>query len=208
MIERPKEPLSQSAPPPRWKVLATRPFRVVSRLLKGQPLRSNAYASETSKCRSRLAPYCIGYGLDLGFGGDPITDSAIRMDMESPYAHVGRYPVQLGGDATDLKWFRDGVLDFIFSSHLLEDFVDTEKVLREWLRVLRPGGRLIIFCPDEQRYRLHCRETGQPYNPHHIHDNFSLAFVRNALTQLGETHVLHENADVDVYSWEIVVEKR
>ena len=39
--------------------------------------------------------------------------------------------------AKDLYWFRDGVLDYVYSSHLLEDYVDTEAVLREWLRVLR-----------------------------------------------------------------------
>ena len=104
--------------------------------------------SETSKCRNRLAPFCTGYGLDLGFGGDPITNSAIRMDFPQPYTHVGDYPVQLGGKAEELYWFNNSVLDYIYSSHLLEDFIDTEQVLREWLRVIKPGGKLIIFCPD------------------------------------------------------------
>jgi SAM-dependent methyltransferase len=164
--------------------------------------------SETSKCRARLAPYCIGYGLDLGFGGDPIVRHAIGMDMPRPYSDVGPLPVQLGGDATQLVWFRDGVLDFIFSSHLLEDFVDVAAILQEWLRVLRPGGRLLIFCPDEPAYRRHCAATGQPYNTHHVHADFSLAFVKRALDRTGVPHrVLHENPLVDVYSWEIVVEK-
>jgi SAM-dependent methyltransferase len=164
--------------------------------------------SETSKCRARLAPFCGGYGLDLGFGGDPIVPHAIGMDMPRPYSDVGRLPVQLGGDATKLVWFADDVLDFVFSSHLLEDFVDVAPILREWLRVLKPGGRLIIFCPDEQAYRRHCAATGQPYNTHHVHADFSLAFVKRELATLGIPHrIVHENALVDVYSWEIVVEK-
>lgn len=136
------------------------------------------WPSETSKCRARLAPYCAGYGIDAGFGGDPIVDHAIRIDRPRPYTDVGSASVQLGGNATRLEWFRDGTLDFVYSSHLLEDFEDTESVLREWLRVLRPGGRLILFCPDEQEFRI------------------------------GETHVLHEVPLVDSYSWELVVEKR
>jgi len=52
--------------------------------------------------------------------------------------------VQLAGYTEQLHWFRDGVLDFVYSSHLLEDLVDTEAVLREWIRILRPGGRLIL----------------------------------------------------------------
>lgn len=206
MIDRPNNP--SSPPQPRWKVLATRPIRVLGRLLSGQPLRSGGGPSETSKCRSRLAPYCVGYGLDIGFGGDPITEHAIRVDLAMPYSQVGQYPVQLGGDASKLNWFRDGTLDFVFSSHLLEDFRDTITVLEEWLRVLKPSGRLIIFCPDEQRYRAHCIATGQPYNEHHVHEDFSLAFVRRALSALGQNRVIHENANVDVYSWEIVIEKQ
>ncbi len=164
--------------------------------------------SETSKCRARLAPFCSGYGLDLGFGGDPIVAHAIGMDMPQPYSDVGKLPVQLGGDATKLVWFADGVLDFIFTSHLLEDFPDVRGALAEWLRVLKPGGRLIIFCPDEPVYRQYCAANNLQRNLHHVYADFSLAFVKRELTQLGGPHrVLHENPLVDIYSWEIVVEK-
>jgi SAM-dependent methyltransferase len=165
--------------------------------------------SETSKCRTRLAPFCVGYGLDLGFGGDPITPAAVRMDLPRPYAdYLGdANPVQLGGDVVNLRWFRDGVLDYVYSSHVLEDFVDVEAVLKEWLRVLRPGGRLIIYCPDEQVYRRHCAATGQPYNLHHVHADFSLAYVQRTLGQLALTRELHSAPLVEIYSWEIVVEK-
>ncbi len=170
-------------------------------------LRRKPRRSETSKCRSRLAPFCTGYGLDLGFGGDAICEHAIRVDFPRPYTFVGHQPVQLGGDCTRLHWFRDETLDFVYSSHLLEDFVDTRAVLAEWLRVLKPGGRLIIFCPDEQIYRRHCQKTGQPYNEHHVHGDFSLAFAKRALEGVAPTRILHENPCVDVYSWELVVEK-
>lgn len=165
-------------------------------------------ASETSKCRARLAPFCTGYGVDLGFGGDAITTHAIRVDLPSPYTRVGDSNVQLGGDTARLHWFQDGVLDFIYSSHLLEDFDDTRAVLVEWLRVLKPGGRLIIFCPDEQRFRAHCARTGQPYNTQHKHAHFSLGFVKGLLKDIGGTVVIHELPDVDIYSWDLVVEKR
>jgi predicted SAM-dependent methyltransferase len=166
-----------------------------------------AYASETSKCRERLARFCDGYGLDRGFGGDPITPHAIRVDMPTPYAFTGHAPVQLGGDATRLKWFQDGTLDFVYSSHLLEDFEDTAAVLEEWLRVIRPGGHLILFCPDEQVYRKHCAATGQPYNTHHLHSDFSLAKVKSILQGMGQCEFPHENQLVDIYSWELVCRK-
>ena len=183
---------------------AVRLHGLVSRVIGRTPGR---YPSETSKCRARLAPYCVGYGVDLGFGGDPIAPHVIRVDLPSPYANTGASPVQLGGDCANLVWFRDGTLDFVYSSHLLEDFIDTRAVLVEWLRVLKPGGRLIIFCPDEQRFRAHCTRTGQTYNPNHKHAHFSLAYVESLLAQIGGTRVLLRNPDVDIYSWDLVVEK-
>jgi predicted SAM-dependent methyltransferase len=206
-----------TAPPP--PSLPVRLLRGILRLLgletAGRALfhrmtrrRVGPMISETSKCRARLAPYCTGYGIDLGFGGDPITPAAIRMDMIKPYAdYLGIHPVQLGGDVTDLHWFRDGVLDYVYSSHVLEDFVEIEPVLREWLRVLKPGGRLIIYCPDEQIYRKYCADTSHPYNTHHIHADFSLSFVQRALTRIGGTRELLASPHVEIYSWEIVVEK-
>lgn len=184
--------------------------KINRRFLKQTPKKNklNTFGiSETSKCRTRLAPFCEGYGLDLGFGGDPITETAIRMDFPQPYTNVGKYPVQLGGKAEDLCWFKDEVLDFVYSSHLLEDFFDTEAVLREWLRVLKPGGKLVIFCPDEQRFRMHCAETGQPYNPAHVHEKFSLDFVKKILDNIGHTKIIYEKNEVDIYSWDLVCEK-
>ncbi len=70
------------------------------------------WPSETSKRLNRLAPYCKGYGLDLGFGGDPITPHAIRADLPTPYTEVEQSPVQLGGDA--------GRLIFIDGDHSYE----------------------------------------------------------------------------------------
>jgi predicted SAM-dependent methyltransferase len=172
----------------------------VTKLPKGYP-------SETSKCRGRLAQYCVGNGLDLGFGGDAITPAAVRVDFPTPYSRTAGQPVQLGGDCRNLEWFRDECLDYVYSSHLLEDFEDTESVLKEWLRVLKPGGMLIIFCPDEQVYRRHCSETGHYYNENHKHADFSLRKVKEMLAKLGQTDVVHENPLVDVYSWELVLRK-
>ncbi len=172
------------------------------------PSATPPHQSETSKCRARLAPFCTGYGVDLGFGGDPITPGAIRIDLPSPYTNVGSLPVQLGGSATDLRWFNDGVLDYIYSSHLLEDFDDTKSVLIEWLRVLKPGGHLVIFCPDEQLFRQHCSQTGQSYNPNHKHAHFSLDFVKDLLAEIGQTDVVYEAFPVDIYSYDLVVRKK
>jgi hypothetical protein len=166
-----------------------------------------AYQSETSKCRARLAPYCNGCGVDLGFGGDPITETAIRVDSPRPYAFTGPYTPQLGGDASKLHWFADQVLDYVYSSHLLEDFHDTKAVLVEWLRVLKIGGRIVLFCPDQKAYAAHCAALGIAENPHHAHADFSLRKVQQILSEIGKTREIHSLDLVDIYSWELVAQK-
>lgn len=170
-------------------------------------IRTSPLGSETARRRAVLSPFCKGDGADLGFGGDAINETALRVDLPQPYA-TGVQPTQLTGDAADLRWFKDGVLDYVYSSHLLEDFQDTRAVLREWLRVIRPGGHLVILCPDETRYRMHCDTTGHPYNSHHVHADFSLAKVKGHLAELGQTQVVHEDNNAGDYGWEIVVKVR
>lgn len=158
--------------------------------------------SETAKCRPRLARYCGGYGCDLGAGGElPIVPWAITVDL-----NANACPRVLG-DATRLDWLADDELDFVYSSHLLEDFVDTETVLCEWLRVLRPGGLLVLFGPDERIYHQHCNRTGQLYNTAHKIPAFSLEYVKAVFQRMGGTKVVHQAALVDDYSFELVVKK-
>jgi SAM-dependent methyltransferase len=166
--------------------------------------------SETSKCRGRLAKYCVGNGLDIGFGGDAIVPSAITFDMIDKYADVGEHPQNIYGDARDLSIFTDNSLDYIFSSHLLEDFDEDEiiPVLKEWFRVLKPYGKLILFCPDQPTYAKHCEDTGQIYNECHKIDIFGLDYVKNILPSVVSSYkIIHQIPLIDVYSFDIVIEK-
>lgn len=164
--------------------------------------------SETAKCRERLAPFCSGFGIDLGYGGDPIVPWAITFDLPRPYAHEGEAPQNLAGDARDLSIFVDNVFDFVFSSHLLEDFVETEAVLREWARVLKPGGNLVLYCPDERRYRKVCEQTGQAYNEAHKLADFGLAHVRRAVANISTLYFITALEESSGYSFDFVARKR
>jgi predicted SAM-dependent methyltransferase len=171
---------------------------------------SEPYHSETSKHRAKLTPFCTGYGIDVGFGGDPITESAVRMDFETPYACTGTAPVQLGGDCRNLKWFRDNVLDYVYSSHVLEDFSEKEAVdiLREWTRVLKNGGRLILLLPDQQRYLAHCRKKNEMPNSHHAIENFSAKYVCEVAKQVPELSLVETNDNLGDYSFYVVFQKK
>lgn len=171
--------------------------------------------SETGRYRTVLEEFCVGAGIDIGFGGDPITPAAIRMDLATPYTTVGRGSVQLGGDCRDLYWLRDNVLDYVYSSHVLEDFPESETlpILREWTRVLRPGGRLVLLLPDQQRYLAYCRRTGQispdgvAGNPHHAIATFSSRYVDLTISGLGSLRKLAAFEPLGPYSFAAVYEK-
>lgn len=169
--------------------------------------KSGTRESETSKCRSSLARFCKGNGLDVGYGGDPIVPTAICVDLHNPYAHYKSHPQHLHGDGSNLHWFASDCLDYVYSSHVLEDFIDTEEVLREWSRVLKPGGKMVLFLPDEKTYREHCAVNGNEPNKHHVHKEFSLNYLKNTVELIGGLKVIHESFPVAEYSFEFVLEK-
>lgn len=169
--------------------------------------------SETFLARDRLKQYCEGNGLDLGYGGDPIVPWAITVDLPKHYftpSWLGNpAPQNLKGDARKLYWFVDCSMDYVYSSHLFEDFEPEEmkSVLREWLRVLKPGGYLVLYLPDQHRYNEDCEKRGIRPNPNHKVDNFSLEFFKTFLVGLDNIKIVHENPICEVYSFEIVIQK-
>lgn len=101
------------------------------------------------------------------------------IQVELPEADYIRYngpnrapgvPPQWRGSAFDLP-FKNNTVDTVYSSHLLEDVADWRPVLTEWVRVLKPGGHLVIMLPDKQLFLEACRR-GQPPNDAHRHESY------------------------------------
>lgn len=129
------------------------------------------FTSETEKYRHLTSQYCSGAGVDIASQGVPVVPWAIQFDLpEKEFLHYssGRQPaspIPLRGYATKLP-FVNNSLDFVYSSHLLEDYADWNPVLDEWVRVLKPGGRLIILVPDKDLW-AEAIARGQPPNCAH-----------------------------------------
>lgn len=130
--------------------------------------------SETAKHRHLVEKLCSGNGVDLGSSGDPIVPWAISVEL--PFEQYHNYnqdrpnvPIQWRGSATDLP-FKSAVLDFVHSSHLLEDFLDWVPIITEWDRVLKKGGHMIISVPDHERFRA-AVAGGQGDNLSHKHES-------------------------------------
>lgn len=159
--------------------------------------------SETAKHRAIFLPYCVGNGLDIGYGGDPIVETAITLDQEHRYSFEGKKPQNLTADASSLYMFADNSLDYVYSSHCIEDFRDTEAVLKEWIRVAKVGGYLCLLFPDEKVYRAKSKSS----NVAHVYDNFGLQFVIDRLPMNTEIRLQKELFDGHDYNCALVVEK-
>ena len=61
-------------------------------------------------------------------------------------------------DGSNLVGVENGSYDFVLSSHNLEHFANPVKALKEWQRVLRPGGSLILVLPHYAKTFDHRRK--------------------------------------------------
>lgn len=153
--------------------------------------------TETSKCRNRMLMHCQGKGLDLGHGGDKICKDAIGVD------HFKQSPQDIVSDVRDLSAIPDKSVDYVYSSHCLEDLEDTEGALREWLRPLKTGGHLILYLPHKDYYP----NVGTPEaNPGHKYD-FREKDIIDLLDKIGLTEVIHTAVYPKEYSFELVAKK-
>lgn len=132
------------------------------------------YKSETAKYRKLTVPFCNGCGIDIASQGDPVVPWAWQLDLPSEeFAFYNsnnppRGAIQLRGHGEELPVESDS-LDFVYSSHLLEDYPDWEPVLIEWVRVLKPGGHLVVLIPDRELWVAACA-AGQTPNDFHRHE--------------------------------------
>ena len=105
--------------------------------------------------------YFVGLGIDVGGGPDSL---ALFAELFPLIRNVVTYDTPQG-DAQKLANVGDGSFDFLFSSNCLEHLDDPAEALSNWIRVVRPGGHLVVTVPDEDLY-----EQGvwpSTYNPHH-----------------------------------------
>lgn len=158
--------------------------------------------SETAKVRHWVMPYCIGKGCDIGFGGDKISkQNCDGIDFPQPYTNTGKDKVDIGVDVINNEIpVPDNTYDYVYTSHLIEDFTDTKDALRKFIRILKNKGNLILVFPDQPAYAAYCKKMGVPMNPYHVHANMGYDYMLNQLSQLpgiGFEILFSSNCELD-----------
>lgn len=92
--------------------------------------------------------YFVGRGIDIGGAPDPL---ALYSEFFPLMESVKIWDLD-DGDAQFMNGVADGHFDFVASSHCLEHLNDPAEGLRNWLRIVKEGGYLVILVPDEDLY--------------------------------------------------------
>ncbi|WP_162888100.1 methyltransferase domain-containing protein [Sphingomonas mesophila] len=120
--------------------------------------------------RSLLAQkYCRGHGAEIGALMQPIL-----VPRGSKTSYIDRVPASywksqpdypgtaiidpdILDDGATLATIDDDSFDYLIAAHVLEHIDDPVSALKNWIRVVRPGGHILIavpdkrFCGEEQR---------------------------------------------------------
>lgn len=165
------------------------------------------YKPESKKIVWEVAPYLRGRGLDVGAGTFKVLPHVISVDncVDTQLFGIQLMPDVKVKSADDLAIFASGSMDFVYSSHLLEHMNDPEKTLREWWRVLKPNGYLVLYLPHEDLYP----KIGEPgANPDHKH-NLDESKVTNWMQRIGSWDLerCEKRDQDDEYSFLMVFKK-
>ena len=126
------------------------------------------YKAESKKIVWEVAPYLRGQGVDIGAGDFKILPHAISVDN----GHHQQFGFQIKPDllvrsADDLKILGSESMDWVYSSHLLEHMEKPSKALKEWWRLVKPNGYMVLYTPNDTLYP----KVGEPgANPDHKHN--------------------------------------
>lgn len=112
--------------------------------------------------RIRFASRLSGAGLELGALHRPLQrhdrmqvdylDYETSDSLRKRYPHVadGIVEVSIVDDAETLASVADAKYDFLIAAHVIEHMRNPLGALREWLRVVKPGGAVYLIVPDKR----------------------------------------------------------
>lgn len=117
--------------------------------------------------------------------GIDITENMIARAKENVEAN-GQKAELMTMDCQDLK-FEDNTFDLVISRNITWTLGDPKRAYQEWKRVLKPGGRVLVFDACWYRY-LYDEELGRKYreNEERIRQKYGRGIHAHANPQKGD----------------------
>lgn len=140
----------------------------------------------------RLPIYGLVKGLDnCNFASRTIWEGDLAAGRTFRYHPLRRPGTQYVAEAASLPDISDGRYEFLLSSHVLEHLADPMKALREWRRILAPGGTLVLIVPHKAGTFDHRRPVTSFA---HLLEDEANRTEEDDLTHLEEVLTLHDHA--------------
>ena len=141
------------------KTILRRLQSLASRLRK-----SSGTAATLKHHRQPFQSYLEGTGIEIGALHNPMpvdrrratvryVDRLPLEEQRRQYPELADHPLvapDIIADADRLTPLADESQDFVIANHLLEHLPDAIGAMKEWYRVLRPGGILFLALPDKR----------------------------------------------------------
>lgn len=145
-------------------------------------------------------------GLEIGSGGKH-TPWCLSTDLYSTDSHPiygsACHPHMIVDGAKTLP-FKSEIFSLVLANHVVEHLEgDTKKILREWLRVLKPNGVIAAVLPDQQYNDVLAIDRD------HKHAWTANEFLNDIIKPLQDSVIIEEFDTLqNKFSYEIVLRKR
>jgi len=122
------------------------------------------------------------------FSNSTIWEGSIENGKNYNY-YKNKNGFQFISEASDLSLLPDAKYDFVISSNCLEHVSNPLKAVKEWVRVVKKGGLVLIVLPN----KAHCFDHRRPDTSFsHLLEDFKNDTQEDDLTHLEEILALHD----------------
>lgn len=161
--------------------------------------------SNSFSIRSYFPVYLFAKRIDgVNFSNNTVWEGSIT-EGESYRYYTGKKGYQYISEATDLSKIPDEKYDFLLSCHSLEHTANPLKALKEWSRVLKRNGDLVLVLPDPNFTFDECRPVTKFQ---HLKEDFEKDTDEKDETHFAEIISLHSfKKDTGVQTKEQLTER-